>query len=104
MNFKDYNVHTLLMIFCTAMTVMGAQIAFKVGLIPYTFQRSDLYGGLHSSWVSSTPALWGPSFIALASRITLLNPLKRRQGGSGSFIPISQLVTTHPPPTSHLFS
>ncbi len=42
MNFKDYNVHTLLMIFCTAMTIVGAQIAFKVGLIPYTFQNFGL--------------------------------------------------------------
>jgi len=48
MNFKDYNVHTLLMIFWTAMTIVGAQIALKVGLLPYTFQRSDPYGGSSS--------------------------------------------------------
>jgi len=42
MDFKNCNAYILLMIFCTVMTIVGAQIVFKVGLIPYTFQNFGL--------------------------------------------------------------
>ncbi len=42
MDSKDTALHGLLMIFCTLITAVGAQISFKVGPVPYTFQNYGL--------------------------------------------------------------